>query len=293
MSDPLADALDALLKQPERNISSIRLGPDGLLEPYPLYCRNDVVDAFATTNRTVPYWRRSEWWPGTKDPQPFEVCAHELDKALQQKGLATASTRRARKGDPLNHAGEQRGGIRDPRLAHRNSGITNMIPLESLMGKLEISEGLDDDIANARKVEARLRQLLTSIPTESLADPARARVFTSLSETCTKTLQRISQQEASMLKTQRERGQLVSVDVAHQQVGKIVDGLIEELDEVIRDVVDLVKDTEIETHGSSKIDSMSLEDNVRRLFNSARNRAANLLELDEEIVDDESDKDTG
>lgn len=276
--DPLSRALEALLApRPQRDPAAVRVGPDGLLEGFTLLSREEVVAAFATTARNVAYWRGKKWWPGTTDPDAFEVDAHALDKALREQGHATALERRAKRGDMPALAGDPRGGHRDPRL--QTTPIAALLDDGALAAALEQSTGLSDDIAHARHIEAQLRRLLSAFQPESLADPSRARVFTALAETCTRTLQRIAQQEQAMLRTQKERGQLVDVDTAHGMVAPIISATLRELDAAVEAIVDAVKGLELASYDDSRIDSLALEDTLTGIFADARERAVAALEV--------------
>lgn len=285
--DSLSAALEELLSGASIP-PSVRFGEDGLLLPMELISQGEVRKLFGCSARNISYWRGKPWWPGTRDPEPFAVCAHALDAALRGAGLETAMTRRLRKGltAEVYETGtsankfEHRGGHRDPRLQAREgiASIAQVLNVEILETPATVSGGVADDLANARTLEARVRQLLEALPSDSLADPTRARVFTALAETSSRILERVTRQEQALLKIQRERGELVEVERAYGMTNSIVNQLLAELGRTfIENCVDALKDLEISTYGTSRIDSLGVEDVIRSLLNDARARAAAAL----------------
>ena len=104
--DALDEALSSLLEEAakpplvtmsdKRARVHLQLGPDGLLAPQLLESRQAVMDMFAASRRSVTYWRQdAKWWPGSRAPKKFQVCAHKLDAALRSHKLKTAAERHA------------------------------------------------------------------------------------------------------------------------------------------------------------------------------------------------------
>lgn len=262
--DPLDAALAALTGAP-----AVEVGPDGLLRPRTLRTLQETADAFGSATRTVAYWRKKPWWPGSLDPDPWEVCAHRLDAALRAQGLATASARLASSGAPL----ELRGGHRDPRL-RPSAALADEVELEDLAKALEPSDSLTEDIKRLREVAERCRVMAMAVKPQALADPARARVWNSVAQTYTQAQQRIAQLERALLAVQRERGEVVAVEAAQLMAGAMVTACIEESRAMRADVLDAVKRAELEAHGVSKLDPLILGDVMEGAMEAWRGRVA-------------------
>lgn len=269
----MTDALDAVLAQ-LGNLSPdpLRVGPDGLLAPRTLRTLAETAEAFGASSRAVSYWRKRSWWPGTVDPDPWEVDAHALDAALRAQGLTTAVPRRAEKGMPRL---ELRGGNRDPRMAPSLDDAVDAMAAEAAIVP---SAGLADDIARAREVAEHCRRAALAVKPQALADPARARVWNGTTNTYTQALQRIAQQERALMAVQRERGEVVSLEAAQAMLSALVAAAVEEAGARRAEVLDAVKRAELEAHGDSRIDSLVLEDTMAAADERWRRRMVERLQ---------------
>lgn len=279
MSDSLDAVLDELVAEIGDRKPPVPFAADGLLQSVELHTHAEVTEAFACSERSVRNWRSEEWWPGTHDPEPLQVNARALDVALRDAGMWTASAR---------HANQRRQGV--PRLAEPplSSEAPGLFDLDALQ-ELDPSESITEDVRNARRMEVKLRSYLEVVRPEALLNPAHIRAFNTLSETYGRTLQRIAQQEQTLLRVAKDRGELVEVEASQEMVGRAAQVMLGGLGDLLEAIVDSVKAQELEAHGKSRIDGLTLRDSLEQLAADFRAELVERLEAEVEVEADDGD----
>jgi hypothetical protein len=157
---------------------------------------------------------------------------------------------------------------------HPAAALEDTVDVEALAAQLEPSGSLTDDIARLREVTERCRQIAMATKPQALADPSRARVWNSITQTYTQACQRIAQQERALLAVQRERGEVVTVEAAQLMAGEMVNACVEEAGKLRADFLDAVKRAELDAHGASALDPLTLGDVFSEALGAWRGRVA-------------------
>lgn len=233
--------------------------------------RRAVAEYCKVTEQTIRNWRREDWWRGAKKG-PVEVYSKEIDRWLLGAGLAGVYERRGEE----RPAGERAAAA--AAAAPEVDAIAAALNLQELP-RLERATGDPEaDLATARSVADRLRRVIDAWNIETLTNPAMARLFGQFSEILSKSLQRVVGLETTILTLQERRRELISVADASALLGSFAGVVIGELGALMEEVGAAVKDLEIRTYGSSRIDSEGLGDVLSDLVVNFRERVAEQLQ---------------
>jgi hypothetical protein len=103
------------------------------------------------------------------------------------------------------------------------------------------------------------------------------RQFLAFASELTKTIGRLGVLEGTLIALEKKHGQLLHLEDAAELCRGVVKEMLALMGQFVTDAVGSIKAREIEAHGESKMDSLTIEDDLIVMVNDLRRLSADVL----------------
>lgn len=133
-------------------------------------------------------------------------------------------------------------------------------------------DGSVDDLASLRFTASKLEALVNNFDMERMGDKQVARLYSNYTDVLSKLYGRIAQLEVALIDLKLKRGEVITIEQSAAISETLVNCLYVNVDKLVQDAIDRIKEEEIAVHGASKIDSEKLLDLCQELVDNFKLR---------------------
>ena len=105
-----------------------------------------------------------------------------------------------------------------------------------------------------------------------MSDKQVARLYSNYTDVLSKLYGRIAQLEVALIELKLQRGEVITIEQSAAMSEALVNCLYANVDLLVQDAIDRIKEEEIAVHGASKIDSEKLLDLCQELVDNFKIR---------------------